>query len=59
MITWLLWVVVVGLPAGALVAAIFWPQPAPPDRTVEGIRQRIEHEAKRQKGRRGAARSSQ
>ncbi|MFE9788062.1 hypothetical protein ACFYO7_22050 [Nocardia salmonicida] len=58
MITWVLWVAVVGIPAGALVAAIFWPSPkAPKHHTVDAIRQRVEREAEHQKGRRGAARS--
>ncbi|WP_280484097.1 hypothetical protein [Nocardia farcinica] len=36
--------VAVGLPLVVFVAAIFWPERIPPDRTVEAIRARIEDE---------------
>lgn len=38
------WMVVLGLPFGVLLVAVFWPERAPKDRTVEAIRQRIETE---------------
>ncbi|MGW0358527.1 hypothetical protein ACWDXV_30425 [Nocardia nova] len=38
------WLVVVGLPVAVLVAVILWPERIPDDRTVEGIRRRIEAE---------------
>ncbi|GAB2650623.1 hypothetical protein [Nocardia goodfellowii] len=43
---WILlgWIVVFGLPLAVVVAVIFWPDQVPPDRSVDGIRQRIEHE---------------
>ncbi|WP_155981112.1 hypothetical protein [Nocardia sp. CNY236] len=38
------WVAVIGLPLVVLVTAILWPEHIPKDRSVEGIRQRIEDE---------------
>ncbi|WP_155980709.1 hypothetical protein [Nocardia sp. CNY236] len=38
------WVAVFGLPLAVLVAVILWPERIPKDRSVEGIRQRIEDE---------------
>ncbi len=40
------WLVVVALPLAVLVAVIVWPERTPEDRTVEGIRRRIEDEDK-------------
>ncbi|MEV6362025.1 hypothetical protein [Nocardia asteroides] len=53
---WFMWAAVVGIPAAALFAAIMWPQPIPPDRTVEAIRQRVESERRREAARRGRRR---
>ncbi|MFC6012688.1 hypothetical protein [Nocardia lasii] len=41
------WVVVVGLPLAVLGAAILWPERIPRDRSVDGIRERIETEGTR------------
>lgn len=38
------WVAVIGLPLGVLVAVILWPERIPKDRSVDGIRKRIETE---------------
>ncbi|NKY50179.1 hypothetical protein [Nocardia vermiculata] len=38
------WVTVIALPLAVLTWAMFWPQPIPPERSVEGIRRRIEAE---------------
>lgn len=38
------WVVVIGLPSAVLAAAILWPERIPRERSVDGIRQRIESE---------------
>ncbi|MEU6562865.1 hypothetical protein [Nocardia nova] len=38
------WVVVVGLPLTVLVVVIVWPERIPKDRTVDGIRCRIDAE---------------
>ncbi|WP_305779498.1 hypothetical protein [Nocardia nova] len=40
------WLIVVGLPLTVIVAVILWPERIPEDRTVEGIRRRIEAEDK-------------
>ncbi|WP_043661825.1 hypothetical protein [Nocardia thailandica] len=50
------WVVAVGLPLVVLVAAIWWPQRIPPERTVEHIRERVEAERRRDANRRGRRR---
>ncbi|MBF6161049.1 hypothetical protein [Nocardia cyriacigeorgica] len=39
-----LWAVVIGLPLAVLAAAILWPERIPRDRSVDGIRERIETE---------------
>ncbi|WP_280382342.1 hypothetical protein [Nocardia wallacei] len=36
--------VVIAIPLGVAAAAVFWPQRIPKDRSVEAIRDRIEHE---------------
>ncbi|WP_155981077.1 hypothetical protein [Nocardia sp. CNY236] len=38
------WVIVFCLPLAVLLAAILWPERIPKDRTVQGIRERIEDE---------------
>ncbi len=38
------WVIVFGLPLTVMFAAIFWPERIPPERSVDGIRARIESE---------------
>ncbi|WP_327096712.1 hypothetical protein OIE68_43600 [Nocardia vinacea] len=41
------WIVVFGLPLIVFIAALFWPERIPKDRTVQAIRQRIEDEGGR------------
>ncbi len=38
------WVVVVGLPLAVIVGAIYWPERIPPEKSVDGIRARVEAE---------------
>lgn len=38
------WIVAIGLPLAAMVGVIVWPERIPKDRTVKGIRERIERE---------------
>lgn len=38
------WVVAIGLPLAVFAVAVFWPERIPKDRTVSGIRARIECE---------------
>ncbi|WP_433728586.1 hypothetical protein ACQP0C_39370 [Nocardia sp. CA-129566] len=38
------WVVAIGLPLSVIVGVIVWPERMPKDRTVWGIRERIERE---------------
>ncbi|WP_433524726.1 hypothetical protein ACQPZ2_06495 [Nocardia pseudovaccinii] len=38
------WVVAIGLPLAVTVAVIVWPERIPKDRSVRGIRERIEYE---------------
>ncbi|MFI7003993.1 hypothetical protein [Nocardia sp. NPDC050175] len=38
------WVIVFALPLAVSLAAILWPERIPKDRTVDGIRQRIQNE---------------
>ncbi|MEU4708033.1 hypothetical protein AB0G00_16505 [Nocardia salmonicida] len=46
----------IGLPLFVLFAAIVWPEPIPPDRTVDAIRERVEAERRREINRRGRRR---
>ncbi|NKY26578.1 hypothetical protein [Nocardia gamkensis] len=38
------WVLVIGLPLTVVLAVILWPERIPRERSVEGIRESIEHE---------------
>ncbi|WP_157128952.1 hypothetical protein [Nocardia amamiensis] len=38
------WFIAIGVPLAVFAAAVFWPERTPKDRTVRGIRERIEHE---------------
>ncbi|MGQ4597611.1 hypothetical protein [Nocardia sp. R6R-6] len=42
-----LWVVAVGLPLAVWLWAMLWPERIPRDRSVDGIRERIEDEERR------------
>ncbi|MGW5438585.1 hypothetical protein [Nocardia asteroides] len=44
--------VAIGLPLLVLFATIVWPEPIPPDRTVDAIRRRVEAENARRGHRR-------
>ncbi len=38
------WFIALGVPLAVFAAAVFWPERIPKDRTVRGIRERIERE---------------
>ncbi len=38
------WAAVIALPLGVLAWAMWWPERIPPERSVEGIRARVERE---------------
>lgn len=41
------WAVAIGLPLVVIVAAVFWPERISPEKSVDGIRARIEDEERR------------
>lgn len=40
-------VIVIGLPLAVIVWTIYWPERIPPERSVNGIRERVEREDRR------------
>lgn len=47
------WVVVIGLPLAVWLWAMCWPERIPPERSVDGIRERIEAEERHSRRRPG------
>ncbi|MEV6061855.1 hypothetical protein AB0L62_17790 [Nocardia asteroides] len=48
--------VAIGLPLMVLFGVLVWPEPIPPERTVDAIRERLEAERRREANRRGRRR---